>query len=144
MQVRQSVKMVLAAYAACGLIEGLLVAYWLVSDPRPAAAFWLLLLIPLVGQIMAAKSHAEKLSSTLSVTDGRIRYESGMLSRTTRTLELAKVQDVRVDQTPMQRLLNLGDLSLETAGESGRLTMPSIDRPREIADELLNLARAHK
>jgi putative membrane protein len=141
MQVRQSVKMVLAAYGACGLIEGLLIAYWLVSDPRPGAAFWLLLLIPLAGQLWAAKRHAEKLASLLTVADGRIRYESGMLSRTTRTLELAKVQDVRVDQTPLQRILNLGDLSLETAGESGRLTMPSIDRPREVADELLNIAR---
>ena len=141
MQVRQSVKMVLAAYAACGLFEGLLVAYWLVKDPRPGAAYWLFLLIPLAGQVWAAARHAEKLASSLTVTDGRIRYESGMVSRTTRTLELAKIQDVRIDQTPLQRVLNLGDLSLETAGESGRLTMPSIDRPQEIADELLNLAR---
>jgi hypothetical protein len=29
---------------------------------------------------------------------------------------LAKVQDVRVDQTLGQRLLNIGDLSLESAG----------------------------
>jgi putative membrane protein len=144
MQVRQSVKMVLAAYAVCGLVEGLLIAYWVVSNPHPRPAFWLLLLIPFVGQIMAAKNHAMKLSSSLTVNDGRIRYESGMVSRTTRTLELAKVQDVRIDQTPMQRLLNLGDLSLETAGESGRLVMASIDRPQEIADELLNLARAHR
>ena len=143
MQVRQSLKLVLAAYAACGIVEGLIVAYWLVSDPRPGWV-WPLFLIPILGQIWAAKRHTEKLSSTLTVDDGRIRYETGMLSRTTRTLELAKVQDVRIDQSPLQRILDMGDLSLETAGENGRLTMPSIDRPRAIADELLNLARAHK
>ena len=142
LEVRQSVKLVLAAYAACGILEGLIVAYWLVSDPRPNQVLFLLI-IPFAGQIWAASRHANKLSSTLSISDGRIRYESGILSRTTRTLELAKIQDVRVDQSPMQRLLNMGDLSLESAGETGRLSMPSIDRPREIADELLNLARHH-
>ena len=113
--------------------EGLLVAYWIVKDPRPGATYWLWLLIPLAGQVWAAARHAEKLASSLTVTDGRIRYESGMMSRTTRTLELSKIQDVRIDQTPLQRVLNLGDLSLETAGESGRLTMPSIDRPRAVS-----------
>jgi membrane protein YdbS with pleckstrin-like domain len=141
MRVRQSVKMVLAAYIACGLVEALLILYWLMANPRPAPMYWALLLIPIVGQVMAAKRHVEKLSSVLTVNDGRIRYESGMLSRTTRTLELGKIQDVRVEQTPFQRVLNLGDLSLETAGESGRLTMSSIDKPQEIADQLLDLAR---
>ena len=140
MQVRQSVKLILAAYAVCGLMEGLIVAYWLVSEPR-SNRIWLLFIIPIVLQIIAAKRHAEKLASTLTVSDGRIRYETGMLSRTTRTLELAKVQDVRVDQSPLQRLLDMGDLSLETAGESGRLVMTAIDRPRAVADELLDLAR---
>ena len=142
MQLRPSVKLVLAAYAFCGLIEGLIAAYWLVSDPRPNWALFLLL-IPLAGQIMAAKRHAERLSTVLNVADGRIKFETGMFSRSTRAMELAKVQDVRVDQTPLQRLLNIGDLSLETAGESGRLVMGSVDAPHAAAEELLNLARHH-
>jgi membrane protein YdbS with pleckstrin-like domain len=141
MQIRQSVKLILAAYGICGLIEGLIVAYWLVSDPHPTASYWALLAIPFAGQVWAAARHAEKLATTMNVDGGRIRYESGILSRTTRTLELSKIQDVRVDQSPMQRMLNIGNLSLETAGESGRLEMPSIDRPSQVADQLLDLAR---
>ncbi len=58
-------------------------------------------------------------------------------------MELAKVQDVRVDQTLGQRMLNIGDLSLETAGETSRIVMQSIDRPQEAADHILELSRAH-
>jgi membrane protein YdbS with pleckstrin-like domain len=56
-------------------------------------------------------------------------------------MELAKVQDVRFDQTVGQRMFNTGDLSLETAGESSRIVMPSIDRPREVAEHILELSR---
>jgi membrane protein YdbS with pleckstrin-like domain len=141
MQVRPSVKLVLAAYAACGLMEGLIAVLWFMSGPPRANWVWLLMAIPFVGQIMAASRHANKLATELKVDDGRIRFVTGMMSKSTRTLELDKVQDVRVDQTPMQRLLGMGDISLETAGESGRLALAAIDDPHKVADELLNLAR---
>jgi membrane protein YdbS with pleckstrin-like domain len=140
MLLRPSVKLILAAYAFCGLLEGLILAYWLVSDPRQNAAL-VLMLIPFAGQVMAAKRHAERLSTQLQVADGRIKFETGLFNKSTRALELTKVQDVRVDQTPLQRVLNTGDLSLETAGETGRLTLGSVDRPHAVAEELLNLAR---
>lgn len=40
------------------------------------------------------------------------------------------VRDVRVDPTLALRLLNIGDNSLETAGETSRITLPNVDRPR--------------
>ncbi len=52
------------------------------------------------------------------------------------------MQDVRVHLTLMQRLFNVGDLSLETAGGSSRILMQSIDRPQEIANHILDLAKA--
>jgi uncharacterized membrane protein YdbT with pleckstrin-like domain len=78
---------------------------------------------------------------TLKITSNKLRYETGMLSRTTRTMELAKIQDVHVSQTMMQRLLGIGDLTIETAGESGPLTMHAIDNPHEVGDFILESAR---
>jgi uncharacterized membrane protein YdbT with pleckstrin-like domain len=57
-------------------------------------------------------------------------------------MELVKVQDVRFDQSFGQRIINTGDLSLETAGETSRIVMPSIDRPKEVAEHILELSRA--
>jgi uncharacterized membrane protein YdbT with pleckstrin-like domain len=74
--------------------------------------------------------------SKLVITGDKLRYEIGFLSKNTRTISLAKVQDVSVHQTLGQRLTNTGDLSIETAGESSRLTVRHIDRPQAIADQL--------
>ena len=41
-------------------------------------------------------------------------------------------------------MIDVGDLSLETAGESSRIVMRSIDRPHAAADRILELARAHR
>jgi uncharacterized membrane protein YdbT with pleckstrin-like domain len=75
------------------------------------------------------------------VTGDRLRYETGIAARTTRTIQLSKLQDVRVDQGLWQRILDIGDISLETSGEASRLTIFNIDRPQAVADELLN--RSH-
>ena len=56
-------------------------------------------------------------------------------------MELAKVQDVRFDQSFGQRIINTGDLSLETAGESSRIVMRSIDNPKVVAEHILELSR---
>ncbi len=73
----------------------------------------------------------------MTITGDKLRYESGFLSRSTRTIQLPKVQDVRVDQTLSQRLFGVGDLSIETAGETSKLTVPNIDSPQEVADRIL-------
>ena len=76
---------------------------------------------------------------TCTVISGdRLRYESGVTSKTTRNIQLSKVQDVRVDQHLLQRLWNVGNLSIETAGEASRLTIPNVDRPQSLADEIMN------
>jgi uncharacterized membrane protein YdbT with pleckstrin-like domain len=76
--------------------------------------------------------------TTISITGGRLRYESGMASKSTRTIQLAKVQDVRVDQTLGQRMFGVGDLSIETAGEASRLTIADVDNPQSLADTILD------
>jgi len=79
--------------------------------------------------------------TTVTVSGDRLRYETGMLSKTTRTIQLSRLQDVRVDQRPLQRMFRVGDISIETAGETSRLTIPDVDDPQPLADHILD--RAH-
>jgi uncharacterized membrane protein YdbT with pleckstrin-like domain len=76
-----------------------------------------------------------------TITGDRLRYETGFTSKSTRTIQLSKVQDVRVDQTLMQRMFHVGNISIETAGEASRLTLVHIDNPQPLADEIMN--RSH-
>ena len=43
-----------------------------------------------------------------------------------------------------RRMIGVGDLSFETAGESSRIVMRSIDRPQLAADHILELAKSQR
>ena len=117
-------------------------AVYLLAIGNQDNRMWAMLALPALLALFTLVRHLQRRLIRLTIADGRLRYEAGLLSKTTRTMELAKVQDVRVDQTLGQRLLNVGDLSLETAGETSRIVMRSIDRPQEAADHILTLSRS--
>lgn len=52
------------------------------------------------------------------VTDRAARLREGVLSLTEMTFTLLNVQDIRIQQGPLQRLLGLADVELRTAGGS--------------------------
>jgi len=85
-----------------------------------------------------ASRHLRQRFTVMTMVGDKLRYETGMLSKSTRTIQLSKVQDVTVRQTLAQRMGSVGDLSIETAGESSRLTFPNIDAPQAIADRIID------
>jgi hypothetical protein len=48
---------------------------------------------------------------------------------------------VRVDETLAQCVFRMGNLSVETAGETSLLTMRNVDNPDHVADEILKISR---
>lgn len=77
-----------------------------------------------------------------TVTSDRLRSETGILSKSTRNLMLARVQDVGVNQSLFQRITGVGDIWIETAGASSRVVLSNIDQPQKIADLLLDAAHS--
>lgn len=75
----------------------------------------------------------------ITIKGDKLYYESGALSKQTRILQIPRIQDVRVHQSLGQRLTGVGDLSIETAGETSRMTISNIDQPRALAEKLLEL-----
>ena len=141
MQIRASLKMVKLGYLLTLLLALGITAY-LLAIHNQENRMWGLLALPAVLAVFVGIRHMRRMLTKLVIEDGRLRYEAGLSSKTTRSVELAKVQDVRVDQTFGQRVLNIGDLSLETAGGASRIVMLSIDRPQEAADHILELSRS--
>jgi membrane protein YdbS with pleckstrin-like domain len=143
MQLRPSVKFIKLSYIFC-LILAVAIGVYLVAIERTQPDLVWLLLIPGFLLILTAIRHIQRRLTKLEILGDHLRYESGFISKSTRTVDLAKVQDVRVDQTLGQRLTRLGDLSLETAGQGSRIVIQSIDNPQEAADHILGLARAQR
>jgi membrane protein YdbS with pleckstrin-like domain len=144
MIVRQSAKLIIVGYVVLGLLDVLVLIVWFATDLHPAIPFWVPLLLVFLLQLRLVVRHVARLANKLSVLGDRLQLETGIASKSTRTIELGKVQDVRVDQSFGQRLLNLGNLSVETAGGSSRLSMVSIDNPHAAATHILDLAKASR
>ena len=142
MKVRQSLKGVKIAYALVAVLAAAIAAYWLGASNPPDVPLWVPMLAPAALLLLTVIRHMRRRTTSLDVQGERLRYEAGLFSKTSRIMELAKVQDVRFDQTFGQRIIGTGDLSLETAGETSRIVMASIDRPKEVAEHILELSRA--
>ncbi len=133
--IRPSMKFIKAGYALTLLvIAGAIAVHYLYlakDHPRPylpiAAA--VLLLWPI-------KRHIQRQTVKLTIAGDKLRYEVGFVSKSTRIIQLPKVQDVRVVQSFGQRIFGIGDISIETAGENSRLVVENLDRPQELAEQI--------
>lgn len=129
----------LAYLAVFAVIAALL---WVLGgNPELWASSWALL-VPAVMLIFPVMRHIELQFTKLIITaDGHVRHESGFLSKSERSVRLDRVQDVAVTQSGFQRMLNLGNITVETAGGSSRIEMRNIDNPRRVRDQVLEAAK---
>jgi uncharacterized membrane protein YdbT with pleckstrin-like domain len=96
---------------------------WLLLFPA------LLFVFPLLGSL-------RRRFTKMTIAGDKLRYEYGILSKTTRTIQISKIQEVTVNQSRAQRLVGIGTLSIEMAGEASGLVIADIDEPRLVAEEL--------
>jgi uncharacterized membrane protein YdbT with pleckstrin-like domain len=132
--IRASMKTTWAAYgfALLVIIAGVW-AYFSYAQDQPR---WLLA-VPLLVLVFPLSMHLKRLLITLRLEEHHLTLESGLISRTRRTVDMAKIQDVTVRQSLAQRMLGIGDLILEDSGKSGAMGIRNLDRPREIADSII-------
>lgn len=131
--IRPTLKFIKAGYAAVLALTAGAFLGWLSLDRQPTwipAVVLVLLFWPL-------SRHVRSRTSKVTITGDKLRYESGVLGKSTRTIQLSKIQDVRVDQSLSQRVFSVGNVSIETAGESSRFTLENIDGPQQVADLIL-------
>ena len=137
--IRPSMKFIKAGYAAVLLVilAAIIVHYKYLADQHPTP--WL----PIGSLILflwPIKRHIQRQTVTLTIAGEKLRYETGLASKSTRIIQLPKVQDVRVVQSLFERMVDVGDISIETAGENSRLVVESLDCPRELAEQIIDLA----
>lgn len=94
-----------------------------------------LLLIP-------AYYHLKRNMVRYTLTDSKIEIDYGLIARTTRNIPLAKIQDVTVSASILQRLLGFGSVVVDNASEVGGTTiLHNINNPRQYSDLILREMR---
>lgn len=138
--VRPTAKFIKAGAILAGLVFVALEIMCLQSWNQQAGSK-LIMVAPVLILIWPATRALRRRLTKAIITADRLRYETGLAGKSTRSIQLAKIQDVRVDQRLAQRIFNVGDVSIETAGEASRLTIHNLDDPQALADEIMNRAQ---
>jgi uncharacterized membrane protein YdbT with pleckstrin-like domain len=132
--IRPSMKTVWAMYLLTFLIVA--VGIWAYFAYLPDQPRWLMA-VPLIVLVFPLRMHLKRRLITLRLQDHHLTMETGFFSRTRRTVDMAKIQDVTVKQTLGQRMLGIGDLMLEDSGQGGAMAIRNLDSPREVADSII-------
>ena len=78
---------------------------------------WLPLALALL--LIPAYYHLKRNMIRYTLTDSKIEIDYGLIARTTRNIPLAKIQDVTVSASILQRILGFGDVVVDNASEIG-------------------------
>jgi len=100
------------------------------SGPTTKALTWVPIVAPLVLLWPAERWLRRRFTKAVLPRPPGCATKSESSPKSTRNIQLYKVQDVRVDQRLAQRLWKVGDLSIETAGEASRLPSATWTTPR--------------
>lgn len=137
--IRPTMKLIRAGYSVVWVIFITAVLIYTNSASAESVSPWILA-VPALLFLWPISRQIRRSLTRMTIEGDKIRHESGLLTRTTRNIQISKVQDVRVDQTLFQRILDLGNLAIETAGESSMLTIHDIDEPHGVADRISHVA----
>ncbi len=136
--IHPSIKGVMAVdLLASAITIGGIYAIYRYADNPPGWAY----AIPAIILIWPVILHLKRLTVTLRFRDDHLTLETGLFSRTRRTVDTAKIQDVTVQQSFGQRLMSVGDLRFEDSGAGGGMVISGVDNPRELADLIINSSK---
>jgi uncharacterized membrane protein YdbT with pleckstrin-like domain len=138
--VRPSTKLVMVGFvvASALMVAGAVTVYVL----EPSHKYWWIGLLPgLAYDIALMFQFLALMTEKLTFNDDHLHHEVGFIAKTTRTINLAKVQDVTVAQNIKQRLMGMGRISVETSGGSSAIVVDNVDNPHKIAEMILDKSR---
>jgi membrane protein YdbS with pleckstrin-like domain len=125
-------------YAIAALCSLLLIVLLALANAPPLTSVMLGLAFLLVPGFYHIKRNAIR----YTLTESKLEIDRGLVARSTRNVTLRNIQDVTVSISFAQRLLGLGDVVIDTTGESGsRIVLRNIRKPRAHADLLLRELR---
>ncbi|HJQ24498.1 MAG TPA: PH domain-containing protein [Blastocatellia bacterium] len=85
--------------------------------------------------------HLLRRREVYTLTNHKLEMRYGLLSKTVRNIPLSKIQDVTVTASFWQRLINIGDIEIDSASEMGKIVLDDIHHPERYANLILDELR---
>src|SRR4051794_23889719 len=113
------------------------VVYYFVTNPRHFPIWWVSALFVVAGLIMLFIPYLIVKSVRYRITNYRIDFERGIFGKKIDTLELWHVEDIRFDQSFVDRLMGVGNLLVVSSDETTpQLHMHGLPNPRPLFETL--------
>lgn len=136
--IRPTLRFIKAGAVLAALVFLALEVLYLTQWQQDVAA-WVMAIPPLI-LLWPLARYVRWRSESILVTADRLRHETGLLGKSVRTIEISKLQQVNVRQSVRQRMFGVGDIGFETAGQGTWQGMRNIERPQQVADDIMNRA----
>lgn len=87
------------------------------------------------GALMIGVAYLNVWATSFTVTSERVIQRKGLLSRRVSEVEVSDIRNVQVNQGIIQRMFDIGNVGVSTAGQSGvEIVFSGIKRPQPVAD----------
>lgn len=100
-------------------------------------AFLVILAIGIIAFVFPVYHHILRLREVYTLTDSKLEMRYGLIAKTVRNIPLRNIQDVTVTASVWQRFLNLGDIEIDSASETGKIILDDIHHPERYANMIL-------
>jgi len=112
-------------------------AYWLALREVAAASLWIAIAIVLaiIAALMLLSAWFRRFITEIAVTNRRIIYKRGFISRSTIEMQMDKVESVDVEQSIVGRIFGYGDIVIRGVGV-GIEPLKNIDSPIEFRNHV--------
>lgn len=112
--------------------------YLLAISTTSVFAFWagVASFLLILSAIALLSAWFRRVTTEIAITDRRIIYKRGFISRRTIEMEMDKVESVDVDQSVMGRILDYGDILIRGVGV-GMEPLKNIGSPIEFRNHLI-------
>jgi uncharacterized membrane protein YdbT with pleckstrin-like domain len=95
---------------------------------------FILLLVSVIGILAIAIWWIMHKGERLALSDREVLMERGLLSKQRTEIALSSIRSVRITQTLGQRMFDVGNIELFSAGDVAEIAIKSMPRPGRIRD----------
>ena len=107
------------------------------SGVSPQISFFVILGVALVAFSNPVYKHILRKREVYSLTNHKLEMRYGIIAKIVRNIPLRNIQDVTVTASVWQRFLNLGDIEIDSASETGKIVLDDIHHPERYANQIL-------
>jgi len=126
------------AFAIVALVAGLTLRGSVAALQSPWFGWLLATIVVLPALYVHANVAFRHYSQTYRLTTQRLFFERGILGKVTDQTELIRVDDVRVTQSPIDRIWNLGTVEVIAKSDEtdGSVRLVGVKNPHQLADQI--------